>query len=101
VRLEQERTIGEVRSGGEAMGAYWLFRRKGCEALCCAVPEEIVVPGFLNGANWILVGRFETGITPALAGFDEASAKLVASVSGFYLFEEALARSPLSQKASD
>jgi hypothetical protein len=37
------------------MDAYKLFRRKGCEALCCVVPKASQLPASsarLTGASW-------------------------------------------------
>jgi hypothetical protein len=70
------------------MAAYNLFRRKGHETLCCAVPEEFAIPSFLVEANWAFAGKIAAGAPPALPGFDEAAARTVARLSGFYLFQE-------------
>jgi hypothetical protein len=48
------------------MRAYNLFRRKDATDLCCAVPEDIPVPGF-----------------------DAAAAETSAGANGFYLFHSA------------
>ena len=36
---------------------YNLFRRKGLDALFCAVPEERAVPGFVTARRWEFTGR--------------------------------------------
>jgi hypothetical protein len=72
------------------MGIYNLFRRKGCSALCCVVPEDSPTPGFLSATIWDFMGGINTEASPVLTGFDEAAAKLVIHLNGFYLFQEVI-----------
>ncbi len=53
----------------------------------CAVPEDLVRPGFLTDRNWAFSGKVEAGFG-APAGFDEAKAATCARFIGFYLFQE-------------
>ena len=69
------------------MRAYNLFRRKGLDALVCAVPEHVVVPGFVTDQHWAFSGRVLSGYG-APAGFDERTAAACARFNGFYLFQE-------------
>ncbi len=70
------------------MRSYNLFRRKGYTDLVCAVPEHVVVPGFLTNKHWIFAGKVEAGFG-APVGFDERTAATCARLNGFYLFQEA------------
>ena len=67
------------------MQAYNLFRSK-ADGLCCAVPEDCVVPGFLTGELWEFTGRTDqqSGVP---IGFDRAAAVTGVRFNGFYLFE--------------
>ena len=54
------------------MRAYNLFRRKGVDAVYCAVPEDCAVPRFLTTNTWAFSGKIhEPAATPI--GFDEAA----------------------------
>ena len=66
---------------------YNLFRRKEREALCCAVPEDLSVPRFVNEDNWEFRGKV-AGEEGAPAGFDREAAEQSVRFNGFYLFQE-------------
>lgn len=68
------------------MHAYNLFRRKGDHDLFCAVPEDCVVPGFLNGAAWEFSGKVD-GSGAAPVGFDPRTAATAVRFNGCYFFE--------------
>ena len=65
------------------MQAYNLFRRKGRAALCCAVPQDVVVPDFVTEQNWDFDGKIEAA---GLTAFHWAAADICARFNGFYLF---------------
>ena len=65
---------------------YNLFRRKGLDALFCAVPEERAVPGFVTARRWEFTGRIDAGGN--MPGFDRAAAASAARFTGFYLFPD-------------
>ena len=66
------------------MRANNLFRRKGVDAVYCAVPEDCAVPRFLTTNTWAFSGKVqEPGATPI--GFNE-SADTSVRFNGFYLF---------------
>lgn len=67
------------------MHSYNLFRRKDGEGLCCAVPENRTVPGFLNGGRWTFGGKLDRHATRPL-GFDRQAAATSVRFNGFYLF---------------
>ncbi len=46
------------------MRSYNVFRRKGGEALCCAVPESRAVPRFVGGRRWIFGGKIDADAAP-------------------------------------
>ena len=64
-----------------------VFRHRAFEDLCCAVPEDQVVPGFLAEERWhyVRVLRDEDG----MAGFAPRPALEGARRNGFYLYQEA------------
>jgi hypothetical protein len=67
------------------MRAYNLFRRKGQDAVYCAVPEDCAVPLFLTVKTWAFSGKLdEPTATPV--GFDETAAHASVRFNGFYLF---------------
>jgi hypothetical protein len=67
------------------MRAYNLFRRKGPDALFCAVPEDYTVPPFLTASAWEFSGRLdESGARPV--GFDTRAAAAGVRYNGFHLF---------------
>lgn len=67
------------------MRAYNVFRRKGVDAVFCAVPEDCAVPGFVTMRTWAFSGKLdEPAATPV--GFDEAAANASVRFNGFYLF---------------
>jgi hypothetical protein len=65
------------------MRAYNLFRRKGSNALVCAVPEERSVPGFLTARRWKFDGHRQLP-----HGFDADAAAAAVRFNGFYLFAD-------------
>ncbi len=66
------------------MRAYNLFRRKADRHICCAVPEDCAVPGFVHGDRWEFGGRFDEAAV--LPGFDPRAAAASARFNGFYVF---------------
>jgi hypothetical protein len=67
---------------------YNLFRRKEYEALCCAVPEDLSVPGFVDDDRWEFRGSVADDHKGAPGGFDSGAAKEAVRFNGFYLFQE-------------
>ncbi len=68
---------------------YNLFRRKEREALCCAVPEDLSVPRFVDDKRWEFHGRVVAeDHKGAPGGFDKEAAKEAVRFNGFYLFQE-------------
>ena len=67
------------------MHAYNLFRRKGDCELFCAVPEDRIVPSFIDGARWEFLGKLDDA-GPSPAGFDARSAATSVRFNGCYLF---------------
>lgn len=68
------------------MRSYNLFRRRGGEALFCAVPESCAVPRFVGGRRWTFGGRID-GSVPPPSGFDDRAATTAVRFNGFYLFQ--------------
>ncbi|UMY15521.1 hypothetical protein MMB17_12160 [Methylobacterium organophilum] len=68
------------------MRSYNLFRRKGGESLCCAVPESHAVPRFVTGGRWTFEGRVEEA-AGVPRGFDGKAAATGVRFNGFYLFQ--------------
>lgn len=66
------------------MSAYNLFRKEGCAAFYCAVPEDRVLPSFVRGPVWVFSGRVEDGGAHPLA-FDMKAAETGARFNGFHL----------------
>ena len=67
------------------MQSYNLFRLKGREGMCCAVPEDYVIPTFLSGRRWSFGGRIDVAAGPV--GFDGRAAATAVRFNGFYLFQ--------------
>lgn len=67
---------------------YNLFRRKQYEKLCCAVPEDLSVPRFVDDDRWEFRGRVADDQKGAPGGFDKEAAKEAVHFNGFYLFQE-------------
>ncbi|BAU93299.1 hypothetical protein MPPM_4694 [Methylorubrum populi] len=67
------------------MRSYNLFRRRGGEALFCAVPESCAVPRFVGGRRWTFGGRIDGSASPP-PGFDDRAAATAVRFNGFYLF---------------
>ena len=68
----------------EPSPTYNLFQREEKQDLYCAVPEDRVVPTFIQGENWTFVGKITEGT--ALPGFWEDCARSSVRLNGFYLF---------------
>ena len=68
------------------MRSYNVFRRKGEEALCCAVPESHAVPRFVGGRRWTFGGKIDGQASPP-PGFDDRAAATAVRFNGFYLFQ--------------
>lgn len=71
---------------------YNLFRNRDREDLCCAVPEDRIVPGFVRSQGWTFAGRVAEGGSDAPReprGFDTAAAAEGSRLNGFYVFQEA------------
>lgn len=66
---------------------YNLFRNRDREDLCCAVPEDWSVPGFVTSDGWSFAGPLGDSDVPR--GFDPGSAAEGAQINGFYVFQEA------------
>ena len=73
-------------AGEDPMRVYNLFRRKGANALYCAVPEDITVPSFVTDERWEFSGKVEAG-SHAPVGFDIVAAEAGARFNGFYIFQ--------------
>ena len=65
------------------MVAYNLFTRLESGEICCAVPEDFVVPSFVAEARWEFAGKVD-GDDPS---FDGVAAGESANLNGFYLFQ--------------
>jgi hypothetical protein len=70
-----------------AMHAYNLFRRKGADALYCAVPEDFCVPPFVIAPRWEFKGRLDDRKKEPF-GFDRKAAASGTRFNGFYLFPD-------------
>jgi hypothetical protein len=68
------------------MRAYNLFRRKDGHDVFCAVPEDCIVPAFLDGGLWEFSGKVD-GSGPAPEGFDSRVARTAVRFNGCYFFE--------------
>jgi hypothetical protein len=66
--------------------AYNVFRRKNRPDLCCAVPEDRMIPSFLAPQGWEFAGVVRTP-SDAPLGFKERAARVGVRLSGFYLFQ--------------
>jgi hypothetical protein len=66
---------------------YNLFRNRDREDLCCAVPEDWVVPGFVTSQDWTFAGP--VGAVAQPRGFNSRAAHEGARLNGFYVFQEA------------
>ena len=73
-------------SGADHELVYNLFRRKEEAELHCAVPEDRVVPSFIDDEGWAFCGTLSTD-TAAVPGFDDAAARAGVRFNGFYLFQ--------------
>jgi hypothetical protein len=71
---------------------YNVFRNREREDLCCAVPEDRSVPGFVTDSAWSFAGPL--GDIGLPLGFDPAAAATGARLNGFYVFQEARATVP-------
>ncbi len=73
------------------MRVYNVFRRKGGDAVCCAVPEDCAVPHFVTAQTWAFDGKLAE---PAAApiGFDTTAADAGVRFNGYYLFHAFAAR---------
>jgi hypothetical protein len=76
----------QKKPGGTVMHAYNLFRRKHGHDIFCAVPEDCIVPAFLDGALWEFSGKIDCS-GPAPVGFDSRVAPTAVRFNGCYLFE--------------
>ena len=65
------------------MVGYNLFSRRGSADICCAVPEDLVVPSFVAEARWEFAGKVDEH-DPT---FDGVAAGISADLNGFYLFQ--------------
>jgi hypothetical protein len=68
------------------MRAYNLFRRRDGRELYCAVPEDCVVPRFLDAGAWEFGGKLDDGAAAPI-GFDRNAAAAGVRFNGFYLFQ--------------
>ena len=66
--------------------AFNLFRRRESPDLFCAVPEDRVVPPFIEGESWEFGGRIAAD-SREQPGFDGSVASRAARFNGFYLFQ--------------
>ncbi|HZB37512.1 MAG TPA: hypothetical protein VE443_05865 [Beijerinckiaceae bacterium] len=67
------------------MHAYNLFRRKDGHDVFCAVPEDCVVPAFLDASAWEFSGKIE-GLGSSPIGFDSRVAPTAVRFNGCYFF---------------
>jgi hypothetical protein len=63
---------------------YNLFRHKWQPDLCCAVPENHPVPGFITGERWDFGGAWAAAPPP---GFNPTAAELGVCLNDFHLFQ--------------
>jgi hypothetical protein len=68
------------------MRSYNLFRSRGVEGLCCAVPESSTVPAFIGAGRWTFGGKLD-GRAHAPLDFDDRAADTAVRFNGFYLFQ--------------
>ena len=68
------------------MRSYNLFRLKGEEGLCCAVPEASTVPPFIGAGRWTFGGKLCDGSRQPL-DFDDRAADTAVRFNGFDLFQ--------------
>jgi hypothetical protein len=67
------------------MVALNMFRSKR-HKVCCAVPEDQVVPSFVDGGRWVYDRKLDGDATSPI-GFNRSAAEAAARFNGFYLFE--------------
>jgi hypothetical protein len=70
--------------------AYNVFLRKHKPGLCCAVREDMPVPGFLDAARWSY-GYTARSKADVPAAFQSEAAHEASSRLGFYLFQDVCA----------
>jgi hypothetical protein len=64
---------------------YNVFRRKQDPDLCCAVPEDRPVPGFILPAEWEFLAKIpDSAHVPQ--GFRDRGARAGVRFNGFYIF---------------
>lgn len=68
------------------MRTYNVFRRKG-HGVYCAVPEDCVVPHFVDGKTWAFNGKLDKP-QAAPVGFCDEAASVGVRLNGFYLFHD-------------
>ncbi|MDP4006790.1 hypothetical protein [Methylobacterium sp. NEAU K] len=68
------------------MRSYNLFRLKGVDGLCCAVPEASTVPPFIGAGRWTFGGKLD-GQSRQPLDFDDRAADTAVRFNGFYLFQ--------------
>ena len=66
---------------------YNLFRHKWQPDLCCAVPENHPVPGFITCDRWDFGGAWEAAAPPP--ELNPAATELGVCLNGFHLFQTA------------
>jgi hypothetical protein len=89
-----DHTIAPIDAQADAAGidaarrasAFNLFRRRESPDLFCAVPEDRVVPPFIEGESWEFGGRIAADSVEQ-PGFDGGVASRASRFNGFYLFQ--------------
>jgi hypothetical protein len=66
--------------------AFNLFRRREESDLFCAVPEDCIVPHFLDEDAWLFYGK-AVDLRTAPPGFDARAAAVGVRFNGFHLFQ--------------
>jgi hypothetical protein len=70
---------------------YNLFRRTYGTEVCCAIPEDRVVPEFIKGEWWTFCGKVDPA-SGQLGAWELAIVEQDVREKGYFLFDEILAR---------
>lgn len=69
------------------LNSYNVFRRRREHDLCCAVRQDLPVPPFVQGREWMFGGTVVDDGTHTPAGFQPSAAEAATQLTGFYIFQ--------------